>query len=120
MATGPGDSAGLDTLPACLTLPGVTDLDAPVTATGERPPALSATGDSLNQTGNISPLLAPTVAALVGQSSAGGAVSVAVAGVEDGVTAGVISPAELCTVRRPGTTGDWRVDDGSPALAGEL
>ena len=119
MSTGPDCGAGLDTL-ACLTLARVTDLVTPVTTTGQRSTTQFATGDSLHQTGNVPPLLPATVTPLVGQLGAGRTDGVTVAGVMDGVTTGMFSPAGLSTVRRPGPTGHWRVDDGGPTVTGEL
>jgi len=110
---------GLDTL-ARETVPRVTHLGAPVTTTGQRPPALLTAGDSLHQAGDVPPLLPATVADLVGEVSAGRAVSVTVAGVVYRVTAGMFSPARLGAVRWPGPAGDGRVDDGRPAVASQL
>ena len=119
VSTGPGCGAGLDTL-ARLTLARVADLVTPVTTTGERPAAQFATGDSLHQAGNVPPLLPATVTPLIGQMGAGRTDGVTVAGVMYGVATGMFSPAGLSTVRWPGTTGHWRVDDGGPTVTGEL
>lgn len=119
MTAGPGAGAGLYTPPA-LTVSGVTHLAALVSPTRQGPPTLLATGDSVHQAGNVPPLLPAAVADLGGQLGAGGAVPVAVAGVEHRVTTGVISPAHLHTVRRLGPTRYRRVDHGCPALAGQL
>ena len=98
----------------------MTDSLTGVTATRKRSPALTATRDTLHQTGHILPLLVTAIAELGGEGGAWGAALLTVTGVGHRMVTPMSPPAWLPALRGLGATLHRGIDNTGPALATQL